>query len=254
MTTSSESTDDKRLERPSTMRVQKYLARCGASSRRGAESLMSAGRVSVNGKIVTEMGSKVTLGKDVVALDGNVLTLETTSVFILLNKPAGYLSTMDDPFGRPTVAQLVPTQTYPGLFPVGRLDFDTTGVLLFTTDGETAHRLLHPRHHVAKTYIARVKGSPKDSDLLPLRQGITLDDGPCAPAEVALVAPRGNLVELKIHEGRKHQVKRMLEKVGFPVTQLERREFAGLSAQGVARGTWRLLTPEEVDGLKELIS
>ena len=140
------------------MRLQKFLARAGAASRRGSENLMTAGRVRVNGEVVTELGSKVDPLCDVVEVDGVVVRLFDSSVTIMLNKPAGYLTTMSDPHGRPCVASLVPTDRFPGLFPVGRLDMDTTGLLLFSTDGELGNSLLHPRYHVDKTYHARVAG------------------------------------------------------------------------------------------------
>ena len=148
-------------EQPFPMRLQKFLARAGVASRRGSEDLMTAGRVSVNGQIVTELGSKVDPKVDVVCVDGREVHLEDGSVYLMLHKPKGYLTTMDDPQGRPCVAQLVPRGRYPGLFPVGRLDKDTTGLLLFTTDGDMGQRLLHPKHHVDKTYQAHVAGVPR---------------------------------------------------------------------------------------------
>ena len=163
-------------EQPFPMRLQKFLARAGVASRRGSEDLMTAGRVSVNGQIVTELGSKVDPKVDVVCVDGREVHLEDGSVYLMLHKPKGYLTTMDDPQGRPCVAQLVPRGRYPGLFPVGRLDKDTTGLLLFTTDGDMGQRLLHPKHHVDKTYQAHVAGVPDEVDLARLRGGIMLDD------------------------------------------------------------------------------
>ena len=162
------------------MRLQKFLARAGAASRRGSENLMTAGRVTVNGKVVTELGSKVDPLVEV-AVDGAVVRLADGPVTIMLHKPAGFVTTMSDPQGRRTVAELVPTERYPGLFPIGRLDFDTTGLLLFSTDGELGNGLLHPKHHVTKRYLACVEGRPTERDLALLRRGIELDDGPtCA--------------------------------------------------------------------------
>ena len=142
-------------EQPFPMRLQKFLARAGVASRRGSEDLMTAGRVSVNGQIVTELGSKVDPKVDVVCVDGREVHLEDGSVYLMLHKPKGYLTTMDDPQGRPCVAQLVPRGRYPGLFPVGRLDKDTTGLLLFTTDGDMGQRLLHPKHHMSRACPTR---------------------------------------------------------------------------------------------------
>ena len=157
------------------MRLQKFLARAGAASRRGSENLMTAGRVTVNGQVVTELGSKVDPLVDQVAVDGVPVRLEGGPVTIMLHKPAGYVTTMSDPQGRPTVAELVPTDRFPGLFPIGRLDFDTTGLLLFSTDGELGNGLLHPRHHVEKRYLALVNGKPTPEQLGQLEQGIQLD-------------------------------------------------------------------------------
>ncbi|MDO5791890.1 MAG: pseudouridine synthase, partial [Coriobacteriia bacterium] len=174
-------------ERLVPMRLQKFLARAGAASRRGSENLMTAGRVTVNGQVVTELGSKVDPLVDQVAVDGVPVRLEGGPVTIMLHKPAGYVTTMSDPQGRPTVAELVPTDRFPGLFPIGRLDFDTTGLLLFSTDGELGNGLLHPRHHVEKRYLALVNGKPTPEQLAQLERGIQLDDGMTAPAKAALV-------------------------------------------------------------------
>ena len=169
------------------MRLQKFLARAGAASRRGSENLMTAGRVTVNGQVVTELGSKVDPLVDQVAVDGVVVRLADGPVTVMLHKPAGFVTTMSDPQGRPTVAQLVPVDRYPGLFPIGRLDADTTGLLLFSTDGDLGNGLLHPKHHVAKRYLACVEGRPAERDLARLRRGVELDDGLTAPADARLV-------------------------------------------------------------------
>ena len=163
------------------MRLQRFLARAGVASRRGSERLMTEGRVRVNGVVVTELGSKVDPLADEVTVDGMPCSIAETSVYLVLNKPAGYLTTMNDPKGRPCVASLVPCDRYPGLFPVGRLDADTTGVLLFTTNGMAGQNLLHPSHHVDKHYVALVEGVPTKDQLAELRRGVMLDDGPAAP-------------------------------------------------------------------------
>lgn len=249
------------------MRLQRYLARAGVASRRGSEDLMSAGRVRVNGEVVTELGSKVDPARDVVEVDGRRVAPGGAPVHIMLNKPAGYLTTMKDPQGRPCVAELVPTDRYPGLYPVGRLDMDTTGLLLFTTDGDLGQRLLHPSMHVSKRYVALVDGRVRDRELEPLRAGIMLDDGPCQPArcrvlradEAREVAPRGigdfeSAVEVIIREGRKNQVKRMLGRIHHPVLALHRSDFGPLSLTGVERGRWRLLDDDEVRALARVSS
>ena len=264
------------------MRLQKFLARAGAASRRGAENLMTAGRVTVNGKVVAELGSKVDPLADEVAVDGVPVRLSDGSVTLMLHKPAGMLTTMSDPYGRPTVAQLVPTDRYPGLFPIGRLDQDTTGLLLFSTDGELGNRLLHPSHHVVKSYLALVEGVPSEGELAALRRGIELDDGPTQPAEAEVLdgidrhramkafsipkpspddspqyraaqaarARRRGVVRIGLREGRKHQVKRMLDAVGHPVVALHRDSFGPLDLGGLPRGVWRQLAPEEVAALR----
>ena len=264
------------------MRLQKFLARAGAASRRGSENLMTAGRVTVNGVVVTELGSKVDPLVDEVAVDGMPVRLADGPVTLMLHKPAGPLTTMSDPFGRPTVAELVPTDRYPGLFPIGRLDQDTTGLLLFSTDGDLGNHLLHPRHHVLKRYYALVEGAPSEPQLDRLRSGIVLDDGPTQPAQARLLAgaeeaaaralleapglpadasrqyraaraaraKKRTVVEIGLREGRKHQVKRMLDAVGHPVAALHRAAFGPLELGDLPRGGWRLLSAEEVAALR----
>lgn len=245
------------------MRLQRFLARSGVASRRGSEDLMTAGRVAVNGVVTTELGSKVDPARDVVTVDGVRVRPNDRPTYLMLNKPAGYLTTMSDPFGRPCVASLVPQDRYPGLYPVGRLDLDTTGLLLFTTDGDLGQRLLHPSMHVSKTYLALVDGRVRDHELEPLRRGIMLDDGPCQPATCRLLDAQDALpvtaggmpryataVEVIIREGRKNQVKRMLGKIHHPVLRLHRSRFGPLDLIDVEEGSWRLLTAQEIEALR----
>lgn len=254
-------------ERIVPMRLQRFLARAGVASRRGAENLMTAGRVRVNGQVVSELGSKVDPSRDHVTVDGRAVRLSERPAYLMLNKPAGYLTTMKDPHGRPCVASLVPTSRFPGLFPVGRLDFDTTGILLFTTNGDVAQELLHPSRHVSKHYVALVEGVPGPAALARLRGGVMLDDGSAQPAEVELigpdedlfrtVAPEGawgdtSVVGIRIHEGRKHQVKRMLAAVGHKVLRLHRDAFGPLVLRDCARGRWRMLDEREVAAVEAL--
>lgn len=237
------------------MRLQKFLARSGVASRRGSEDLMTAGRVAVNGAVVTELGAKVDPATDLVTVDGREVSLATGNVYLALNKPLGYITTMSDPQGRPTVAGLVPTDEYPGLFPVGRLDAGTTGLLLFTTDGELSHRLLHPRWKVRKTYRVLADGHLDSTALDALARGIQLDDGMTAPAEVRPIGRRGaaTLVEITISEGRKRQVRRMFSAVGHPVLELDRNRFGPVDAAGLELGEWRELTGHEVESLKSAV-
>ncbi|MBQ9058099.1 MAG: rRNA pseudouridine synthase [Atopobiaceae bacterium] len=252
------------------MRLQKFLSRAGVASRRGSENLMTAGRVCVNGEVVTELGSKVDPLIDTVTVDGREVTLATGPVYLVLHKPAGYLTTMSDPYGRPCVAELVPTQLYPGLFPVGRLDCDTTGALLFTTDGEAGNALLHPSRHVEKHYVAQVKGKISEAELERLRHGLVLDDGPCAGAENVEkldphsemahpvvpngLPPKNSVVGLSLREGRKRQVKRMLMEVGHPVVALHRDSFGPVMLKGITQGRWRLLTADEKQQIQALVT
>lgn len=237
------------------VRLQKFLARAGVASRRASEQLIVQGRVAVNGSVVTELGTKVNPDTDIVTVDGDTVTLSEDQCVLMLHKPAGYLTAMKEDRGRRCVAQLVPTQQYPGLFPVGRLDFDTTGLLLFTTDGELGNALLHPSFHVDKEYHAWVEGRPNKSALLALRNGVKLQDGMTAPAQVSLVKQDTNktLLSITIHEGRKRQVKRMCAAVGHPVVTLHRSKFGPLELGNLPVGKYRILNPDEVQALKASI-
>jgi pseudouridine synthase len=228
------------------VRLNAYLARAGVASRRKADELIKAGRVTVNG----EPGQLNTfVGKqDRVELDGKPLARQSLA-YVLLHKPAGVVTTASDPHGRATVVELVSDYAI-RIVPVGRLDADTTGALLLTNDGELAHRLAHPRYEVEKVYEAEVEGEPSDEALRRLEQGIELDDGRTAPAKARRLAP--SRIELAIHEGRKHQVKRMLEAVGHPVKRLHRSRYAGLTLEGLQPGEWRELEPGEVARLQSL--
>ena len=225
------------------MRLNAFLARAGVASRRGADELIKAGRVRVNG----EPGALNTAvaGRDVVEVDGRRVHAQGLA-YVLLHKPAGVVTTARDPGRRPTVVQLVGHESR--VVPVGRLDVDTTGALLLTNDGELAHRLAHPRYGVEKTYVADVEGDPGEDALRRLREGIELEDGRTAPAGARRLG-RGR-VELVLHEGRTHQVKRMLEAVGHPVRRLHRNKYAGLTLDGLPAGEWRELTSEEVERLR----
>jgi pseudouridine synthase len=227
----------------SSVRLNAYLARAGVASRRGAEELIRAGRVRVNGE-VAGLATFVE-PSDRVELDGEPLAPEPLA-YVLLHKPGGVVTTARDPHGRRTVVELVDLPRR--IVPVGRLDADTTGALLLTNDGPLAHRLAHPRYEVDKVYEAEVEGEPDDEALRRLAEGIELDDGRTAPAAVRRLG-RSRL-ELTLHEGRKHQVKRMCEAVGHPVRRLHRSRYAGLTLEGVPLGGWRELEPGEVAVLR----
>jgi len=229
------------------VRLNAYLARAGVASRRRADELIRAGRVRVNGE-PGELNTAV--GKhDVVDVDGERVERQRLT-YVLLHKPAGVVTTASDPQGRRTVVELVPAE--PRVVPVGRLDVDTTGALLLTNDGDLAHRLAHPRYGVPKVYEADVEGSPSPDALARLRDGIELEDGLTAPAIVRIVSrgTRASRLELTLHEGRKHQVKRMCEAVGHPVRQLHRVRYAELELTGLKPGEWRELTASEVAALR----
>ena len=224
------------------MRLNAYLARSGVASRRKADELVKAGRVSVNGER-GQLNTFVETG-DRVEVDGREVSAQPL-VHLLLHKPAGVVTTASDPQGRPTVLGLVPRDVR--VVPVGRLDVDTTGALLLTNDGDLAHRLAHPKYEVEKVYEAEVEGEPSDETLRRLAQGLKLEDGMTAPAEVRRLGP--SAIELSIHEGRNRQVRRMLDAAGHPVRSLHRSRYAGLTVEGLAPGEWRALTPSEVERL-----
>ena len=225
------------------MRLNAYLARAGIASRRKADELIKAGRVVVNG----EPGQLNTFveSADRVEVDGRAVARQQLA-YVLLNKPAGVVTTASDPQGRPTVVGLVEHESR--VVPVGRLDADTTGVLLLTNDGALAHRLAHPKYEVEKVYEAEVEGDPSGEALRRLAEGVELEDGATAPARARRLGP--SRVELAIHEGRNRQVKRMLEAVGHRVRRLNRSRYAGLTADGLEPGEWRELTADEIAGLR----
>ena len=228
------------------MRLNAYLARAGVASRRGADGLIKAGRVTVNGAR-GELNTFVERADDV-RVDGRVIGAQRLR-HVLLNKPRGTITTARDPQGRPTVVDLVGGDVR--VVPVGRLDRDTTGVLLLTNDGPLAHRLAHPRYGVEKTYVADVVGEPGDDVLRRLADGVELEDGPTSPARVSRLGP--STLELVLHEGRNRQARRMLEAVGHPVLKLRRSRYAGLGPGRLRPGDWRDLTSAEVASLRRRV-
>ena len=236
------------------MRLQKYLALSGVASRRASEKLIAEGHVTVNGRTVTEMGVQVDETADVVAVDGTIVQLETEKHYLAYNKPIGEVTTVSDPEGRATVMDRF--RDYPvRLYPVGRLDFDSEGLLLLTNDGDLMNSVLHPSHEVEKTYLVKVSNQVSDETLRRLRAGVTLDDGRMtSPAQVRLVRYEAfaSVVLVSIHEGRNRQVRRMFSAVGHEVVSLKRVGFAGIKLGDLPRGQWRRLTEREVARLKEL--
>jgi 23S rRNA pseudouridine2605 synthase len=230
-------------------RLQKVLARAGVGSRRTNEILISERRVTVNGEVAV-LGRRVDPQHDRIALDGVPVIVDASLVHWVLNKPAGYVTTARDTHGRPTVLDLVPGE--PRVFPVGRLDLDTEGLLLLTNDGELAELLAHPRHGVEKEYFAEVEGKPSPAALRALRAGVELDDGPTRPARVKIVQESGSgttALEIVVKEGRKRMVRRMCASVGHPVVRLARTRIGPLRDPRLAPGTWRVLATDEVRAL-----
>lgn len=233
------------MSEPPGERLQKVLARVGVGSRRACEELISAGRVRVNG-VVADLGRRVDPVRDRVEVDGAIIGVAPDLVYYLLNKPPGVVTTTSDPQGRPTVVELVPRR--PRVFPVGRLDADSEGLLLLTNDGMLAQRLAHPSGGVEKEYLVEVIGSPAPGAISRLRKGVLLEDGPTAPARVGRVAP--NALRITIHEGRNRQVRRMCEEVGHPVTRLVRVRIGPLADRRLRPGGWRRLGAAEVRALE----
>lgn len=237
-----------------TVRLNKFLALAGVASRREADRWILEGRVSVNNQVVEELGLKVDEDKDVIRVDGRKIQVETRPVYILLYKPAGYLVTLKDPFRRPTVKALLPA-SLGRIFPVGRLDLETEGLLVLTNDGELAFRLSHPRYGVKRVYLAKVKGEPNKDALSRMERGVRLEGEKTAPAKAVLLAPgqKSSWLRLELREGRKREVREMCRAVGHPVLELRRVEFAGLGLGSLKPGQWRHLEPGEVRRLKGLI-
>ena len=229
-------------------RLQKVLAQAGIGSRRVCEEYIDDGRISVNGEVAV-LGRRVDAEHDLIEFDGSAIGVRAGLVHYLLNKPSGVVTTAEDTHGRPTVVELVPAD--PRVFPVGRLDADTEGLLLLTNDGELTHRLTHPSFGVEKEYLAQVRGNPSRGELRRLREGGALDDGPTAPAKASLVAP--DLVRLVIHEGRNRQVRRMCEAIGHPVLRLVRTRIGPLTDTQLSPGEWRPLTTKEVRSLEQAV-
>jgi 23S rRNA pseudouridine2605 synthase len=233
------------------VRLQKVLARAGVASRRAAEEMITAGRVRVDGRVVTELGTKVDPQRSRVEVDGNRIVAESFA-YVVMNKPRNVVSTMSDPEGRPSVREIL--ATVPGrVYPVGRLDFATSGVLLATNDGDFAEALMHPRRAVPKTYVVKVHGLMKPEDLDRWRRGVQLEDGKTLPAKAKLLRHEGDKTwfELTITEGRNQQVRRMGDATGFRVMRLSRLAFAEVTGEGLRPGEWRYLTYDELTTIKK---
>lgn len=242
-------------------RLQKILARSGHGSRRAAEGIITDGRVRVNGTVVRELGARADANVDVIEVDGVAIALTVTQVYLAMNKPAGVLTTVTDPERRRTVMEILPPSLPPHVFPIGRLDRDTEGLLLFTNDGEFAHRMAHPRFEIDKEYLALVLGAPDAAAIGDLRSGVIIEGKPTAPATVELArSPEGfatasghTWLRVVIHEGRKRQVRLMCASVGHPVRTLVRTRIDGVTLARLARGKTRVLDATEVAKLRALV-
>lgn len=232
-------------------RLQKILSRAGIASRRGAEEMILAGRVAVNGVTITELGAKADPDRDTITMDGRKITVAVPGVYLLLYKPVGYMTTLKDPEGRPLVTDLI-KEVKERVYPVGRLDYNTEGLLLLTNDGAWANTLAHPRHEVDKGYHVRVRGKVAEEQLRRLAAGVDLEDGRTAPAAVSIIkeSDSNTWVSIIIHEGRYRQVRRMCEAVGLSVVRLKRVSYAFLDLKGLKPGGYRSLTRDEVEQLR----
>lgn len=238
----------------SPVRLQKVIARSGLASRRHAETLIQQGRVTVNGKTVTVLGTCIDPARDHVKVNGRHLKTQPPDIFLMLHKPAGYVSTMNDPLNRPAIADLLETKSI-RTFPVGRLDSDSEGLILLTNNGDIAQACLHPRNHVKKTYLVKIKGVLDHEGLTKLKKGLLLEDGPTAPAQVRRIrqTEANSWIEMTISEGRNHQIKRMLDCVGHQVLKLKRIKFGPLVLGDLPIGATRYLSDEEANALRTLL-
>ncbi|MBF8984483.1 rRNA pseudouridine synthase [Lutibacter sp. B2] len=233
------------------MRLQKYIAHCGVASRRKAEEIIKDGRVKVNGETIINMGLVIDPSSDIVAVDHKIIKPEENTVYILLNKPEGYITSVSDEFNRSTVIDLV-KEIKERIYPVGRLDYDTAGLLIMTNDGDLSFKLTHPKHEVTKTYVAKVKGKLNKGQLSLLRKGVDIGGYITAPASVEILEEndKTSVIKIIIHEGKNRQVRKMFDKVDHHVISLKRIAIGNLKVDGIRKGTWRVLTKTEVMYLK----
>ena len=236
------------------MRLNKFLSQCGVASRRLADDLIAGGKVTVNGEIVTKLGLIVDETSDKVTVDGKPCALPQEYVYVILNKPRGYLVTLKDSYGRKTIKNLI--KSVPGrVYPVGRLDYDSEGLLILTDDGELAFRLAHPSYGVKKVYTVMVKGNFKSEDLRHFYDGIALEDGHLAHARVKILErlDRSTMLSIELAEGRKREIRRMCKIIGYPVQSILRVKYDELTIQGLEKGKWRFLTHSEVEKLRRKV-
>lgn len=233
------------------IRLNKFLAQAGVASRREVDRMITEGKIKVNGRIIQTLGQKIDEEKDRVEVCGKIIEKEEETVYLILNKPPGYLVTLKDPFKRPTIKDLLPSLKQ-RIFPVGRLDYDSEGLLLLTNDGELAHRLAHPRYKVPKIYLVELRGIPDPLKISRLEKGILLDGKKTAAAKISRLrkSVKKSLLKVEIYEGRKREVKRMFAAIGYRVLHLKRVGFGGLRLGTLGTGNWRFLTSREMNSLK----
>jgi 23S rRNA pseudouridine2605 synthase len=233
-------------------RLNKFLSHCGVASRRSAEELIKQGRIEINGTVVTELGTRVDPTKDKVAVDGEVIRLPERYLYVVLNKPKDTITTVKDDRGRRTVMDLV--QLRGRFYPVGRLDRNSTGVLILTSNGELAHRLMHPRFEVEKAYVVRLDKPLDEKDKMKLLRGVTVDRKTARAEEITIIEnTKRTGIGVVLHEGRNRQIRKMFEALGYDVKALDRVAYAGLTCESLNRGEWRHLTKKEVEGLKTIV-
>lgn len=233
------------------MRLQKFMAKCGVASRRKSEEMILQGQVKVNGTTIKELGVKIDIDQDIVTIDGKTLKVEENKIYILLNKPVGYITTMSDEFNRKKVIDLL-KNIEERVYPVGRLDYDTSGLLLLTNDGDLAYKLTHPKYEIKKKYIAKVSGVPTEQELKQFREGLRIENYITSKAKIRIVSKEkdNSILEIVIHEGKNRQVRKMCSKIGHAVIELKRIEMGEIKLGDVKEGKWRYLSPTEVEYLK----
>lgn len=236
------------------IRLHKYMAQCGVASRRKSEELIKSGLVSVNDRVVKDMGVLIDPQKDEVRVNGRIIRPKGDMIYIAINKPRGYVSTAKDQFGRPTVLDLVPIAGEYRLYPVGRLDYDTTGLILLTNDGDLTYRLTHPKHEIEKVYMAGLRGIPDSRDIFQFEHGLVLEGRLTAPADFELIKAdqRISVVKITLREGRNRQIRKMCDMIGHPVIWLRREAIGEIGLRGLQPGQWRYLAPKEIEYLKYL--
>jgi len=232
-------------------RLQKYIARCGVASRRKAEELIINGNVKVNGIVVTELGTKIETDRDVVAVDNKTISENNQLLYIKLYKPEGYVTTVKDQFGRKAVLDLI--QIKERIYPIGRLDYNTSGLLLLTNDGDLANKLMHPKYHIYKTYVADIEGHISDEAINKLKRGVVIDDYKTAPAKIKLLkySDNASTIQISIYEGKNRQVRKMLDAVGHNVRMLKRISFGEIDLENLKPGSWSYLKEDEIKFLKK---